>query len=261
MSRIISFSIFIMFSVINLHGIIVGNPSDPCLYTNGLISSCAKNYSFRISYLYNNVYKGKFQDKFPTLSSTPSDIRYLLQASIATFNIYNRLDLYAILGTTNLQIDQMVYTNRKFAWGAGFKVLLYKQNCFDLSLDGKYFQTNQKPQYFVVDKSVYPLATSLQQTLEEYQASLALSYKTNFLIPYIGTTFLYSVITPEPKGGLLTLPGGESLFFDTSDSISREKWGMALGISIINKKNQANLNIETRIFDQNAFSFLGTLRF
>lgn len=261
MRRKVYLSIILLLSAKNLFGLIVGNPSDPALYANGLIFSGAKNYSLRIGYLYNHMYKGKFEDKFPTLPSTSSDIKYLLQASAAIINLHNRLDLYAILGTVNLRIDQMVYTDRRFAFGAGFKAIFFKINRFDLSLDGKYFQTNQKPQYLVVEKNVFPLASSFEQKLEEYQASLSLSYKTNLLIPYIGSTYLYSTITPDPKGGLITLPGGGLLFFDTSDSITKNRWGMVIGVSIINKKNQAALNIETRVFDQNAFAFLGTIRF
>jgi hypothetical protein len=241
--------------------LVIGNPSDPDLYFNGLTSSYKKNFSFRASYLYNNIYKGRFQDKFKTIESTPSDIKLKLLAAILTFNLFNRLDLYSILGTTNLQLDQLIYTDRRFAWSTGFKALLLKIKRFDFSFDGKYFATTQKPQYFVVDKDVYPLADSFEQKLEEYQASFSMSYKTNLLIPYIGSTFLYSTITPDPKIGYMTLPGGGQLLFETSESITRRKWGMVLGISVVNFKNQANLNIETRMFDQNAFAFIGTFRF
>jgi len=250
--------IFIFFNT--LQGLVVGNPSDPCLYSNGLIFN-KKNYSIKGSYLYNNIYKGRFEDVIKNLESTPSDIKIALIASVLTFNLYNFLDLYVILGTTNIQIDQMIYTDRRFAWGAGFKSLIFKIKNFDFSIDGKYFETSQKPQYFIVEKEVYPLMSSFEQKLEEYQASVAMSYKTNLLVPYIGSTFLYSTITPNPKGGYLKLPGGGKLFFVTTDSITRKKWGMVLGTSVINKKKQANLNIETRVFDQNAFAFIGTLCF
>lgn len=252
-------AVFLFFT--KIYGLVVGNPSDPDLYSNGLFTSCKKKYSLRASYLYNNIYKGKFEDKFQGLESTPSDIQLCLQAAVMTLNLYNRLDIYGILGSSNLQIDQLIYTNRRCAWGAGLKALLIKIKCFDFSLDGKYFQTNQKPQYFVVNKEVYPLGSSFEERYEEYQVSLSLSYKTNLLIPYIGSTYLYSTITPNPHGGLLILPDSSSIFFETNDSITRKKWGMVLGVSVINRKNQGNLNIETRVFDQNAFAFLGTLRF
>ncbi len=261
MRQIIFCCFIFLFLNTKLYGLVVGNPSDPCLYLNGFISSYKKNYSFRASYLYNNTYKGRFEDKFQRLQSTPSDIQYILKASVLTINFYNRFDLYAILGTTNLQIDQMIYTDRRFAWGAGLKSILFKIRCIDLSFDGKYFETTQKPQYFILEKKVYPLETSFDQKLDEYQASLSLSYKSSLLIPYIGATYLYSTITANPKAGLLKLPTGETLSFDLSDSITKKRWGMVIGISIINRKNQANLNIETRIFDQNAFAFLATLRF
>lgn len=261
MRRILFFCIIFLFLKTNIYGIIVGNPSDPCLYLNGLFSCNKKNYSLRASFLYNHVYKGRFVEKFRPFESTPSDIQYTLLASVLTLNLFNRLDLYGILGTSNLQIDQMIYTNRRFAWAAGLKAILLQIRCFDLSFDGKYFSTNQKPEYLVVEKDVYPLISSFEEKLEEYQASLALSYKTKLLIPYIGSTFLYSTITPTPKIGIISIPGAGESFFETSDSITQKKWGMVVGISIINHKKQATLNLETRFFDQNAFAFVGTLRF
>ncbi|MFA6119659.1 MAG: hypothetical protein WCT85_07025 [Parachlamydiales bacterium] len=260
MSRFFLYIVF-LFYFAKLSALAIGNPSDPGLYHDGVISSCRKNFSIRASYLNDHIYKSKFEDKFKNLSSTPSDIQMNIYAGIITFNFYNYLDIYAIAGSTNLQIDNQIFTNRRFAWGAGFKTIFMKFNNIDFTFDGKYFSTIQKPQYFVVEEKIYPLATSFEQHLEEFQGSIGISYVSNYLIPYIGTTYLYSTITPNPAAGLLILPGGDTTYFDTSTSIAKKRWGLALGMSVINKKKQATLTLETRMYNQNALSFLGTLRF
>lgn len=254
-------AITFLFLNTKLQGLVVGNPSDPALYSNGLFSCGCKKYSLKAGFLYNNVYKGRFKEKFAALESTPSDIKYHLLAGEITLNFFNRLDIYSILGTTNLQIDDMIHTDRHFAWSVGLKAILFKIKCFDFSFDGKYFQTNQRPKFLISDKITYPLVSSFIEKLQEYQASLALSYRTSLLIPYIGATFLYSTITPSTRVGTILLPDGDKTFFQTSESITRNMWGMVVGISVINRKKQATLNLESRLFDQNAFAFVATIRF
>jgi len=262
MTKTIFITFFLFYT--KIFALVVGNPSDPGIYSNGIFISNKKNVSLRASFLYNNIYKGRFQEKFKNLTSTPSDssnIKMQIYSGILTFNFFNRLDIYGILGTTNLQIDQEIYTDRKLAWAAGFKAILLKIHHFDCSIDAKYFYTLQKPKYFISEKIVYPLVTSLEQKLEEYQLCFAISYVTNFLIPYAGATFLYSTITSNPKVAFMVLPDLERQWVDIKDSKTSRNYGLVLGISILNNKYQANINLETRMFDQNGFAFVGTFRF
>ncbi len=259
MKRISFLTVFLFINT--LYAIHVGNPTDPEMYFNGVISSKPKNFSVRAGYLRDNIYKGRYQDKFQTIESTPSDTRLLILAGILTFNLFNRVDLNLILGTSDLEIDQLIFTTRRFAWGTGLKAILLKLKNFDFSFDGKYFMTDGKPQYFLVDGDIYDLTTSFKEKYEEYQASIAMSYKTPFLIPYIGSTFLYSEITPTPKIGRMLIPGGGTLVFETDPSETRRYWGMILGITVNNIQKQASLTVETRMFDQNSVSILGIFRF
>ncbi|KKK95776.1 hypothetical protein LCGC14_2669440, partial [marine sediment metagenome] len=49
--------------------------------------------------------------------------------------------------------------------------------------------------------------------------------------------------------------------FETRDMKPKDLFGAVLGISIINNHKNTTLNLETRVIDQNAFAFVGTLRF
>jgi len=251
------FSVFLFSKVFSLP---IGNPSDPGLYFNGLFTSKMKNASIRASYLYNNIYNAKYQDKL-ILTATPSDVKMRITAGVLTFNFFNRIDLLGILGTTDFELDTLIFSDRTLAWGAGLKLIIYKGEKIDFSLDGKYFSTKQRPTFFLVEKAVYPLVGSFKEHIEELNGSFALSYKTNFLIPYIGATFLYSRIVPKPLVGYLLLPDGDQTVFATNDSDIKNMFGVAAGVSIINRQKNATLNLETRVLDQNAFAFIGSIRF
>ena len=260
--------IFILIFFINishLNAIIVGNPSDPKMLTNGIFFN-TKIVSFKAGYLYYNVYSSDFEDKFKSLMSTPSDVRQKIFASVLTLNFYKFFDISAILGTTNLEVDSIIDAKREFAYGFGIKTFLVKSNNFDISIDGKYFTSILKPSYFLVadetrGNGIYSIVDNFEQSLEEYQLSIAASYNTNFLIPYIGSTFLYYDIMPSPKIGKLALPAGGEFLFETNDSLIKNFWGAVLGISFTNLKKEAFLTLEGRFFDQNAFGFFGTIRF
>lgn len=251
--------------------IVVGNPSDPGLYLDGFFTSKTKNASFRASYLYNNIYKTEFKNNVNLQAR--SDITMKIYASILTFNFFNRLDLYAILGKANYKFldidDALFFTDDNFAWGAGFKLILFKGNKIDFSFDGKYFSTKQRADFFILEAQSYNINGPFRQHFEEVQGSFALSYKTHFLIPYVGATFLYTLdteyfpysrITAKPKVRMLSRDD-TLVVFETRDLKPENFIGAVLGISIINKHKNATLNLETRVIDQNAFAFVGTLRF
>ncbi len=251
----------------NIYGIIVSNPSDPHLFTDGIYTTGEKNFSMRGSYLYNNVYTSNFKDTLSVIS-LPFDVKYELMAGVLTFNFFTRLDLSGFAGTTNLEIfdDERISTGRKLAYGGGFKLLVWRARRLDISLDGKYFKSTLQPKFFLVSvadtgSEVFELATKFEEAIEEFQGSLAISYPTKFIIPYIGFTFLYSEVRPAPKVGILKMPEGGELVFFTNDSVIDNFWGFVIGASLINKKEQATLTVEARFFDQNAFSFLGQIRF
>ncbi|NGX36137.1 MAG: hypothetical protein K1000chlam1_00974 [Candidatus Anoxychlamydiales bacterium] len=264
-------SVFIFFLFSNAFAIIVGNPSDPGLFLDGIFTSKAKNSSIRASYLYNNIYKAKYLNNLNLKAK--SDVKMKIIASVLTFNVYNRLDLYTILGKANYEFldvnDALSFSDAAFAWGAGLKLLLFKGKNIDFSFDGQYFSTKQRFDFFVVEKLIYNLMGPFKHHLEEIQGSFAISYKTPFLIPYIGATFIYTLNTDYfpysqiiPKPVVRILERGDDLaIFETGDLKPRDNFGAVLGISLINKQKNATLNIETRVEDQFAFAFVGTLRF
>lgn len=267
--KILTFAFLFFFT--KAFSIVVGNPSDPGLYLDGFFSSKEKKTSLRASYLYNNVYKQEFKNNL-RLQAT-SDIKMKIFASILTFNFFNRLDLYGILGKANYKFldvdDSLSFQDDGFVWGAGLKLILFKGEKIDFSFDGKYFSTKQRANFFIIENLQYNLDGPFRQHFEEVQGSFAFSYKTNFLIPYVGATFLYVLdtdffpytrIKPKPLVRIISREDARAIF-ETADMKPKDYFGAVLGISIINTHKNTTLNLETRVVDQNAFAFVGTIRF
>lgn len=254
----------------------VGNPSNPKIFKKGFFTK--KNFlNFKSGYLFDNTYKSSYKDEILTEDSTPSYSKIISNNLILTLNFKKRLDIYSILGSAKLNLDEQIKTNGNLSWGVGSKLLFFKKKGFDLAADIKYFRTRQHIDYFIIEKKVFPIETShFAFTYEELQGSLALSYKVKRFIPYIGITYLRSIISPHTGKNLLysmfaSEIGNKGLIrypypnqdvlddFTTSKIKNSKNIGLVVGSSIIN--SSININIESRMFDQNAINISSEVRF
>lgn len=253
---------FLFISLVsNIYAIFIGNPLDPTFYQEGLISNCEKTVSMRAGYVQEFIYKGTYKDEFINAESTPLITKLSTYAGILTFNFLNRLDLYGILGNTNIQLDRDVFEKRRISWGIGTKATLYKRSHFAIGVDAKYFQVKFKPRYFVVSESPAPTLTSFSLEYTEAQGAVAISYEGQLISPYIGATYLFSRITPCPHSVLVEIPNQEEVYdLEMKTAINRKRWGMVIGASILGSKKMT-LNLESRVFDQNGVNITGELRF
>ena len=92
-----------------------------------------------------------------------------------------------------------------------------------------------------------------------------MSYKIkDIFLPYIGTTYLYSIINPYPcKKGLIRYPYPYQDIIDDfifNDSKNNKKWGIVVGFSIISS-NKISLNVESRFLTEQALSGSMIIRF
>ena len=257
-----SMRIFLFLCILtsSLHAIFVGNPSFPHLYKNGLISSHPW-VNLRVAYLYERITKGRYEDKFKSLSSTPSFVKTISQFAIGTINISHILDAYGGIGTSEMQLDNLIYAHNNFCWIAGGTITFFHYKRFSFGGDIKYFRTDQQANYFLLEQEVAPLVTPFKLIYEDIQGALGLAYKTTYFSPYIGATYLYSTIEPKPREGILRVPGTlDMVDFITQTAVTRRNWGMMLGTTLINS-GKISLNLEGRFFDLTGFNFSGNLRF
>lgn len=237
-------------------GVFVGNGSDPTLFNTG-----KDFFSIRVGYLSEYVFQGKCKDEFKKIDATISDFKNFTNLGILTLNFFSWVDINGFVGSSRMEIDNTLYPKREPAWGLGLKTLIFKTCFIDLSLDLKYFNTQQKPTYIISEDIFYPIVSNLKFNYEEWQGALCLSYKTHYLVPYIGATYFNCKLAPNARLGLIRIPQYDMLHdFEITSSDSRENWGLVFGVSLIALK-KVSLTLESRFFDQTSINGSIQLRF
>lgn len=240
-----------------------GNPAQPALQTEGIAFGETKWVSLRVGYLDDYLYNQRYEDEFKleSLINSPTFVELATHAAEITLNVKNWIDVYGLLGESQIQVDRDVYANWQFAWGVGAKVVFFEKNQFRVGGDFKYFESNQEPLYLISENLPYNIVGQFDFHYEELQGALGISYQIDWLCPYIAGTYLFSRISPDPTIFLVRLPNEDLLTDITSKSVvSEQRWGLALGVSILGGK-QGSLSLETRMFNQNGVDISGEIRF
>lgn len=239
----------------------VGNAADPVMMKKGVIFTNLKGFSLRTGFLYDQIYHSTFNEEFASIDSQPSSVRLSTFAGVLTANISNTLDVYGILGGSKMGIDDSMYLPRRFAWGAGAKAIIFQTRKFKLSADLKYFYTNQKPGYFLIENNPATLLTDFSLRYREWQAALAASVRFGDFYPYLGVTYLQAKIDPSHSIGVIDVPNFEMSFeFDSHSAINQDKWGGVAGLTVVSAK-AVSLSVEARFINQTAVNISAELRF
>lgn len=262
MIRWVVWSLFVLpFS--SLSAMLVGNPAAPGLLKCSIFKTQPYWCSFRVGYLNDWVYNQRFQDEFKLegVTHTRTFMKLSTYAALLTLNIKDQADFYGLVGSCRMQIDQEIFTKRALGWGAGGKLILFKHGNFFLGTDVKYFETNQKPRYFVVEGMPYNIVSNYRLKYHEMQAAAGISYRAWILAPYANVTYLLNHIEPQPAILFVRLPdmNGET-DIESKSIIGKKKWGMALGLTLFDCK-KVSLSLEWRAFNQNAIDVNGEIRF
>lgn len=245
----------------SLCAMLAGNPANPALMDKGIISkiSCV---SLRIGYLNDWIYKQRFKEEFLIADETRTKNQLSTYAGMATFNVIKRLDIYSFLGASKMQVDDQIIAKMAFSWCVGSKLVFLKHKNFFLGADVKYFATEQKPQFFLVEGLPYNIVGEFIAKYFEAQASLGMAYRMGLFVPYANATYIYTHISHFPADVAIRFPD-EDLIGNTelpSSMICQKRWGMTLGFSLVDF-SKAALAFEWRVFNQNAINVNGEIRF
>jgi len=238
-----------------LKAMLIGNPAEPALKTSGIFSSPHSWCNIRVSFLKDYVYYQKYQDEF-TLAGVDAPktfIKLNTNAWMATLHFENRVDFYGILGASNLQLNQEIYSKMQFCWGFGGKIILYRTENFFIGTDIKYFDTSQQPLYCLSEGLPFNFTHNFTLKYQETQLSLGASYRSSMIAPYICVTYLISKIEPNPMTALVRWPMDTAILVDAECKflVTQYRWGIALGSTLIGSE-KATLTVESRLFSQNA---------
>lgn len=246
-----------------LYATLSGNPAQPGMLKKGVWTKRPSWWSLRVGYLDDWVYRYRFCDEFKLdgVRHTRTFLQFSTYSGILTFNLLNHLDLYAHLGSSRMQLDEEIFSKRAFSWAVGAKLVLLKYRNFFLGADAKYFETSQKPRYFLIDGQAYNIVTDYRAKYQEAQGSMGIAYRFGMFVPYVNGTYIFTRIEPEPPIILVRFPDMDEIVdVELKSIISKKRWGIALGFSLVDSK-KASLSFEWRGLNQNAVNVNGELRF
>lgn len=255
--------LFFFFALSPLTAMLVGNPADPALLECSLLKFKPTWCSFRVGYLDDWVYQQQFQDEFELegTSYTQTFMKLSTYAALLTWNIKERLDLYGIVGSSRMQIDREIFTKRALGWAVGGKLIFFREGNFFLGTDIKYFKTDQKPRYFVVDGLPYNVTSKYRLKYHEMQVAVGMSYRAWMFAPYLNGTYLIAKAEPVPPVLCVRLPDVDEIVdLESKSIIGQKRWGLAMGLTLVDCK-KASLSFEWRAINQNAIDVNGEIRF
>ncbi len=247
----------------SLSAILVGNPGQPGLQKDGILYTPPTWWSFRISYFDDYVYQERFRDEFKTdnVPRSKSNMKLSTFAGQLILNFRDRIDIYGIIGSSKIKIDEEIFSKRRLCGGLGTKFIIFREEDFYLGADFKYFESDQKPSFFVVDGMAYDILSDFRLKYHEIQAAAGCTYCFWIFAPYVAATYLIPKIDPHPHIAVVRLPDMNIEVDVSIKSVSGVKrWGMALGLTLVDIE-KASLAFEWRLFNQNAIDVNAEIRF
>jgi hypothetical protein len=255
--------IFFVFPFFSLSAILVGNPGQPGLLCDGIFYTPPTWWSFRVAYFDDYIYHERFRDEFKIddIPRSKSNMKLSTFAAQVSLNFRDRIDIYGIIGSSKIKIDDEIFSKRRLCGGLGTKFVIFHEKNFFIGADFKYFESDQKPAFFVVDGLSYDIESDFRLKYHEIQAALGCTYRIWIFAPYIAATYLIPKIEPHPHIAVVRLPDMDESVDVTIKSVSgMKRWGMALGLSVVDN-SKASLAFEWRLFNQYAINVNAEVRF
>lgn len=243
-----------------------GDPCDPCLSWCEAISM---RFGFYGDYVFNRHLE--LEDNG---GGDIEQTQIFTNAGYLALNIWDRLDVFATLGATNLKFNTNLAdftgipvsrdnrldleTSTNFSWSVGARATLWECGCTTLGLEGQYFRSNMDVRRLTAraTSSAYP-DNNVQALLQEWQVGLGISHRINMFVPYVAVKY---------SRARLGFDNAVVITTDFSDTItlrdqrSKKHWGYAVGVSLVDCE-KASLTVEGRFGDEKALYVNGQIRF
>lgn len=238
-----------------------GDPCDPCL-------SCVDALSFRTGFYGDYVFNRHLEIDRSADDSDIESTRIFTNAAFLAANLWDRIDLFSTLGTTNISLSTnavsfggsngerlRVETDSHFSWSLGLRGTIWECGCTTFGMEAQYFQTRPNVRRITeaASASVYP-DSSIKTKYHEWQVGAGISHRINMFVPYIAVK--WSRARLNFKDEVAGAPLASSLF----DLKNGKQWGYALGVSLIDCE-KASVTAEGRFGDEKALYINGQIRF
>ena len=243
----------------------VGNPAFPKVLEEGFIFSPASKFSIRLGYEGNFVLDKKLKQKNNPVRDSNFFSLYL-NSGVATLNLLNRLDLFGTYGKGKIEADwiseedtNVLYyldlkSNDQETWSYGTKIIFFEWGKINFSAGGRQLFIEPEISSFTKEGIVYS-AEGSKIKYKEWQVDVGLSYKTTYLIPYFCAKYSKAKAEFLVDGAI-----GQSFGSNFLKMKNKNQVGIAIGCTFSNNKFFM-LNGEVRLFDEEAFTISGDVKF
>lgn len=252
----------------------VGNPADPTTLLSGLFwndcpqDPCCAIFSFKFGFYGDYVFNRNLSVRNDSISNSKNLEKTTLStnAGYLILGIYERADLFATFGTTNLTFEgQNIFTTGRFSlnadsffsWSVGGRWTLWQCGLTSIGIESQFFAWKpavSRVSFASSGLSIHPRGLNLNW--QEWQIAGGISHRFKHLIPYIAVKYTrcfakYRINTKlfEPFD-----------FFSPSRFESQKRWGYAFGLSLIDVCRMS-VTTEARFGDEKAFHLNGQIRF
>ncbi|MFN0065469.1 MAG: hypothetical protein ACKVOH_04450 [Chlamydiales bacterium] len=272
----------------------VGNPSEASLLVDGVFweGHCGDMcdpcltwcdaFSVRVGFWGDYVFNRYMEINSSNKSKDADRTRIMTNAGYIAANFWDRVDVFATLGGTNIYQESdfgtiagnapgitgiapsgdalyQLWTTTDFSWSIGVRGTIWECGCTSVGAEFQYFQTRPSLRY--INAYSGPTALSVQANSGSRQAfgngygtkyydwkvGLGVSHRINMLVPYAAVT--WSNAAWKLGHAVLRDPatpnGATGIPFPTvlQDQRSAKTWGYALGVSLVDCEKMS-LNLE-----------------
>ncbi len=250
----------------SLYSAPIGNTAAPSIIKEGLIFSCENWIDLRVGYEGDFVVDGRV-NQFDQGSGRVDRYQQQTNSAVVTANILNRLDLYALFGSSKTKakwrFEDMVAetitlmqlkTTHDILYGGGGRAILFEWGKASLGMGGRYSTCEYDPKSLSANGTQQSVQGS-EMHWNEWQVNLDLSYHIDLFTIYIGTKYMQAVT--RLSGFSVPISANQT---GSNSFKNRDPVGLYLGCTLSNGK-YFMMNLEGRLIDEEAVTVSADFRF
>jgi major outer membrane protein len=281
MKQIAAVLTFFVLSAIG-YALPIGNPWEASLMRDGLFregcctsfcdpSTWCNAWSFRIGFYGDYVYNHRMEIDRSHQRDNIHETEIWTNSGYLAFNMFDRFDLFATLGTTQLEINTprksfggtgindyvAIQSDTGFSWSIGIRAALWEFGSLGIGAEAQYFSACSDINFVKEENADPDYRDGDNLKFQEWQLGFGAAYRINIascttaLVPYIGIKWGRGWID------LGKIQSGELTIYDLR---SERSIGYACGITLLGS-NKASVTAEARYVDEKALYVNGQFRF
>lgn len=256
----ILFALIAIFPNVSIFALYLGNPASPDAVEEGLFLPEDAFMTFKVGYQVDFIFDKRLKS-YAGAHARVDSFDGQLNQGVITLNCLERIEGYASVGAIEATFSHRpkpshsrreYQTNYRVTWGVGGRVIVYEWDDSYIGLEGGYQWAFPHIKWDALNGTSF--TTDATMRYREWQIGLGLSHRFDIFIPYAAVK--YSNVQAKVSSLRSDLELSHSHF----KMRNRDHFGLVLGCTLTNCK-YFDLNIESRMIDEQAISLAGNVEF